>query len=845
VIVADDDLEPPMTVQPRGGAHRPSLVDTVPRFALNSELKQHAPSSWRVEDDALNVSLSTQQDVLLDFQKKFPPSSRVDVTWDDPVMNFSGRIVGKGRLDTSGKAIFQVLYDEGGEKFWHEIDSTPVSLLATKPKTLVVGGERVTELTEVPDLVTGDVTVACLITQLQKHRAELVVAFLTAMDGIDKHDANALREAVASEDCEAGAHNILFPLMDVDTGEIIQLISAVVSNGKEAVTIDPLMASRYNVPQTYKQYLSCPHKAYWRTAMELKMESYEAIPVWNMVSIKAVPPRTRIFRLKWVFVMKNVPGSMQLKFAPRLCLVGTNMDPEQFPSFADVGRKVTLKIIAAVYATHMEDFTAHQADDSDAFQNTVVDGSDGDKAGTMVYSYQAPDFESKDEKGGTLVYQHRTAIQGRIDSPRLYAKKVKPLLLQAGFHPLMYDPEGYVYHEGPTRGSNKTLPEILAALKTAEPAPPGHAPNGYALMVRHVDDKVMIVTSIKIMEFMVETLRVAWVCKYTNWRKVLGWDAVIDREDRTVTFECPVVLEQAKRRFLEGEIMLTPKHVTTPSLMDITIGDVPPEGHPDRPSYLAMQSDGASLLGLMIWISENYTQALFLTRWVGRTAHCLSPEGVKFLKYALMHLVAHPYATHWGGTACRSLELSTPIKQPYSNEDQEWGLYFKYDANLSTSAKSMTGIVGMLAGGAIDNICQSQQCKAGETHTTEVVAGGTALTRIITARGLLQEMHYPQVRPTPTFTDSATSIFVANDDSALKRALWVIRRVKVLRDGVDDGEFEPIKIPEEDNASDVYTKYLVFQKWKRHSDFINNMTKTREDKALARMALIVAAYDKG
>jgi hypothetical protein len=130
-------------------------------------------------------------------------------------------------------------------------------------------------------------------------RERLVVAFLTAVDGIDKHDADALREAVASEGCEAGTHNILFPLMDVGTGEIIQLISAVVSDGKEAVTINPLVASRYNVPQTYKQYLSCPHKAYWRTAMELKMESYEAIPVWNLVSIKAVPPRTRIFRLKW------------------------------------------------------------------------------------------------------------------------------------------------------------------------------------------------------------------------------------------------------------------------------------------------------------------------------------------------------------------------------------------------------------------------------------------------------------------------------------------------------------------------------------------------------------------
>ena len=113
----------------------------------------------------------------------------------------------------------------------------------------------------------------------------------------------------------------------------------------------------------------------------------------------------------------------------------------------------------------------------------------------------------------------------------------------------------------------------------------------------------------------------------------------------------------------------------------------------------------------MIWLTENYTQRRSFSRdgWGVRltASHCLSPDGVKFLKFALMHLVAHPFATHWGGPACRSLELSSPIKQPYSTQDQEWGLYFTYDANLSTSAKIMTGVVGMLAGGAIDNICQS------------------------------------------------------------------------------------------------------------------------------------------
>ena len=846
-LVIDPNLEVPLTVRARGHTHRPDVLPTVPRFGLEPDPEAHVQTdvttSGRVNESIVDASKPTQTDKLLDFQKTFPPNSRVDVQWDDPVTIYGGRIVGKGRLDASGKAIFQVQYDEGNGKYWHEIDETRVTKPVTKLKTLVVGGERVTELSdEQDDLVSGDVTVACLIGQLKKYHSELLVAFLTSVEGIDPHDADALRTAVEHDACEDGAHDIFFPLMDIETGEITQVISTVVSNGKEAVTIDPNLASRYNVPQNFKQYKMCPHRAFWRTAMELKMESYEAIPVWNVVSIKTVPRSVRIFRLKWVFVMKAVPGSEKLKFAPRLCLIGTNMDHEQFPSYADVGRKITLKIMTAVFAAHMEDFTAHQADDSDAFQNTIVDGSDGDKAKTIVYSHQAPDFETKSENGDTLVYEHRTAFQGRIDSPRLYAQKVRPLLIQAGFHPLMHDPEGFIYNEGPGKGTQMTLPEILKALKTAQPAPPGHAPNGYSLMIRHVDDKVMIVTSLKIMDYMVETLRVAWVCKYTGWRKVLGWDAVIDRDDRTITFECPAVLEQAKRRFLIDDVTIAPKHVTTPSIMDITIGEVPPDGHPDRPGYLAMQSEGSSLLGLMIWLTENYTQALFLTRWVGRTSHCLSPDGYKYLKYALMHLIAHPFATHWGGSTCRSLELSCPIKQPYSTEDQEWGLYFKYDANLSISAKSMTGVVGMLAGGAIDNICQSQQCKAGETHTTEVVAGGTALNRIITARGLLQEMHYPQDRPTPTFTDSATSIFVANDDGALKRALWLRRRVLVLRDGVDEGEFEPIKIPEEDNAADVYTKYLVFQKWKRHTDFINNMNKQREDKAIARMALVTAAY---
>ena len=68
-------------------------------------------------------------------------------------------------------------------------------------------------------------------------------------------------------------------------------------------------------------------------------------------------------------------------------------------------------------------------------------------------------------------------------------------------------------------------------------------------MVRHVDDKVCIVTSKRIMDFMVAVLKEAFVCEYGPWSKVLGWDAVIDKEEHTVCFECPSVLVAARTKF--------------------------------------------------------------------------------------------------------------------------------------------------------------------------------------------------------------------------------------------------------------------------------------------------------
>ena len=189
-----------------------------------------------------------------------------------------------------------------------------------------------------------------------------------------------------------------------------------------------------------------------------------------------------------------------------------------------------------------------------------------------------------------------------------------------------------------------------------------------------------------------------------------------------------------------------------------------------------------------------------------------------------MHLWWHPYATHWGGEHCRSIELATPVKQPHCYEDVMFGLYYMIDANLGDDVyPSMTGVIGMLAGGCVDSVCSRQHHKAAESATTEAVAGGTGRNHLVTLRGVLHELHVPQVLPTPAFFDASAAIFFATNDAAAKRAIWLRRRIAVLRQGVQDEELEPLKVPEEDNGADMHTKYLPFGRWQRHVRWVSSV----------------------
>ena len=73
------------------------------------------------------------------------------------------------------------------------------------------------------------------------------------------------------------------------------------------------------------------------------------------------------------------------------------------------------------------------------------------------------------------------------------------------------------------------------------------------------------------------------------------------------------------------------------------------------------------------------------------------------------------------------------------------------------------------------------------------------------------------------YLDSATTVFVAKSDTAVKKSVWLVRRALVLTEGVDQGEIEPMHVPEYNMLADPFTKYLTLNVWKRHMHYLLNL----------------------
>jgi hypothetical protein len=347
----------------------------------------------------------------------------------------------------------------------------------------------------------------------------------------------------------------------------------------------------------------------------------------------------------------------------------------------------------------------------------------------------------------------------------------------------------------------------------------------------HVDDGTGVACDVRYMldyeknrvvQYLRGCIALTYATTLTGWHgnKSLGFTLTLNDDARTVTMSAPDALANLSRTLLKDVVKCSPRHIMSETIMDIADHEPPAEGHPEREAYLLQQAETRHGLGVCIWMQNSYAQMVHPTNLLCGRMHSPVPDTAKHLRHMVMHMVAFPYSNTYGGWPCDGLEQPAQLITPFT--DGQKAMYYEYFSDASLDLKGVTGGVGMLAGGPIQMVSSRQHLSGPNSHAVEVVAGGDNLNGVIPVNGVLQELHIRCGLPTPFYLDSATTVFVAMDDTAARKSVWLKRRVDVLHDGVTLNEIAPTHIREYNMLADPLTKYLTFQVWRRHMLYMLN-----------------------
>jgi hypothetical protein len=270
----------------------------------------------------------------------------------------------------------------------------------------------------------------------------------------------------------------------------------------------------------------------------------------------------------------------------------------------------------------------------------------------------------------------------------------------------------------------------------------------------------------------------------------------------------------------EDSVTITPRHIMTDDFEDIPSGEVPEIGDPRRQEVLSRMTKTRHALGVAIWLCNAYPKLSMACNPLCSNMAFPHERTLKGIRHAIMHLVKYPDPARFGGWPCDGLEQPSELIPPFTPGRKAMYFHFFSDANLA--AFSVTGGVAMLAGGPVLTVRQRQHLSSPDSHTAEVVAAGNNCSFCVWLNGVLQELRIRLGQPTPFYLDSKTTVFVANNDTAVKKSVWLIRRVAVLTDSVKHHQITPMHISERDMVADPFTKYLTFTVWNRHMDYLCN-----------------------
>jgi hypothetical protein len=150
------------------------------------------------------------------------------------------------------------------------------------------------------------------------------------------------------------------------------------------------------------------------------------------------------------------------------------------------------------------------------------------------------------------------------------------------------------------------------------------------------------------------------------------------------------------------------------------------------------------------------------------------------------------------------LDAIPKTKQPHRIHafvDSDWG-------SDRTHRRSVTGLVVMLAGGAIAYKSKYQPTIALSSTEAEFTAASEAGKTILYLRSILHELGFSQYLPTILFEDNTGALHMANAQQPTRRTRHMDTKDFALQDWVEHDNLELAQIGTALNISDAFTKAL-------------------------------------
>ena len=504
--------------------------------------------------------------------------------------------------------------------------------------------------------------------------------------------------------------------------------------------------------------------ALWWEAME---KEYKAIEEQGTFVVVPRPKNRKVIGATWVLRIK--PGPPPL-YKARLCARGFTQLPgmDYDETYAPTVSRTALRAVLALAVVN--DMLIHVVDCKNAFLNGSIDRD--------IYLEQPQYMTAPGTTKDSHVWKLVKALYGLKQSPLIWNLTLDKALRDAGFKRLHYEPCIYVRCLGKAEIGKMDPSMVILAVYVDDITIAAKTEAGLTWAKKAISDI-----------FQIKDEGAA--------SKIIGIE--LKRLDKGLILHQADYLGQVLSRFgLE-----TAKSVTTPMENG---GRMRPkeEGEPCMGSSLYRQQIGALLYAATCVRPDLCIAVNICSRFVEEPAERHYMALKRILRYV-------------AGTKDLGLRY-VPDGKPLTIT----GFCDSDFAGDVLDSKSTSGFLVMVNGCPVSWKSTKQKCTATSTVEAEYIACSLACKEVLWLKYLLEEMLGHALDKVPTlFVDNSGAWSLAHNNSITDKLRHIRVGYHFVRECINDGNLELLRIPTDKNPADMMTKPLERMKLKGHVERIH------------------------